>query len=121
MGGALNDRVRVLDELRAAPVWEVCFSPGVSVDCNVEDHLAVVPTAQVPESGNHEFAHDAQRDNPATETRPDTEVDDLPVLPEVVGGGDQPGRLSRMRAIFAFRFPCDTEYEVGWGVMFEVL
>jgi hypothetical protein len=47
VGGALNDRVRVLDELRAAPVREVCFSPGLGVDCNVEDHLAVVPTAQV--------------------------------------------------------------------------
>ena len=102
-------------------MWEVCFGPGVGVDCNVKDHLAVVSTAQVLESGNHEFANDTQRDNSATEARPNTEVDDLPVLPKVVGGGDQPGRLRRVRAIFTFGFPRDTEDEVGWSVVFEVL
>ena len=121
VGGTLNDRVRVLNELRAACMWEVCFSPGFRVDGNVEDHLAVVTTTQVLEGSHHEFAHDTQSDDSATEACPDTKVDDLPVFPKVVGGSDQPGRLNRVRSIFAFRFPCNTEYEIGWSVMFEVL
>ena len=32
VSGTLNDRVRVLDELRATPVREVCFGPGLRVD-----------------------------------------------------------------------------------------
>jgi len=45
VGGTLNDRVRVFNELRAAPMWEVCFGPGLGVDCNIKDHFAVVPAA----------------------------------------------------------------------------
>ena len=32
VSGALNNRVRILDELRATPMREVCFSPGLRVD-----------------------------------------------------------------------------------------
>lgn len=115
-----NDGVAVFAELGRRGVGELGLGPGLGVDGDVQEHLAIAIGRHVAHGHDRELAHNSERDH-ATRVLSNAEVFDTLVLCEEVRGGDQTTGGKRVHAIRGRALECDTVDEVFMCIVLEVL